>query len=91
MVVRVCNERKKRRSLCGQGVEWDDSFKEDGVLVGAFGGLGDCGVDIGDGVLAMIEFGGEAIGKYGGDGRKPLLDEMKLKMKRIVNEYEDEL
>ncbi|GJW27291.1 hypothetical protein Tco_0041102, partial [Tanacetum coccineum] len=54
-------EKGEEVSFCGQGVEWDDSFKEDGVLVGAFG-LGDCGVDIGDGVLAMSEFSGEAIG-----------------------------
>ncbi|GJY22331.1 hypothetical protein Tco_0394897 [Tanacetum coccineum] len=40
----------------------------DVVLVGVFGGLGDCGVNIGDGILAIGEFGGKAIGEFGGEG-----------------------
>ncbi|GJY61627.1 hypothetical protein Tco_0462284 [Tanacetum coccineum] len=94
-----------------------DSSMEDGVLVAAFGGIGDCGVVIGDGVLAMGEFDGEATCEFGGDGvtklikskcltlilgfllrafverslKRPLLYERRLKMKRGLNEDEDEL
>ncbi|GJZ50490.1 hypothetical protein Tco_0604680 [Tanacetum coccineum] len=50
------------------GKRGDDSSKEDEVLDEALGGLGDCGVVIGDGGLAMGDFDGEVIGKFGGDG-----------------------
>ncbi|GKF52903.1 hypothetical protein Tco_0159813 [Tanacetum coccineum] len=65
---------------------------EDGVLVDAFGGIGDCGVVIGDGVLAMGEFNGEAIEHlWRRSLKRPLFYERMLKMKRGLNEDEDEL
>nr|GEX19403.1 hypothetical protein [Tanacetum cinerariifolium] len=67
-----------KSSYCGRGKDGGvlggtsskscgDSSKEDGVLDGALGGLGDSRVVIGDGVLAMGDFGDEAMGTFGGD------------------------
>ncbi|GKB03900.1 hypothetical protein Tco_0832043 [Tanacetum coccineum] len=59
----------RTESWCGgDGGALKDSSMVDGILVGVFGGLGDYGVNIGDGILAMGEFGGEAIGEFGGEG-----------------------
>nr|GEZ14759.1 hypothetical protein [Tanacetum cinerariifolium] len=77
----LLKEQKKE----GKGVQ------EDEVLVKAFGGLGDCGVVIGDGVLAMGEFDGEAIEHLWMSLKRPLLYERRLKMKGSLNEDEDEL
>ncbi|GJT12023.1 hypothetical protein Tco_0859065 [Tanacetum coccineum] len=49
------SEKGEDVSLGDDIVLWDDSSIVDGGLVGAFRGLGDCGVDIGEGVLVMNE------------------------------------